>query len=315
MKGWKDKHWQLPLLFLLLQPFVPISEKFLIGHFDNFSQNFFRFLAGSVAMLALYLIFKDKESKQEDRPPLQLWLVALLVVDVVLVKVCFLEGLVRSTATTAKVFSLLSIPFTIVLAVLLFHDEREMIANRRFFVGTLLAVVGAFGMVLCEGGFDLEYSSTAGYFFLAMIFSSLFYLISKRLVKTSQPLLVGLITTIGACVLFFIGAVIWGDLGKIFQVHLTTQLVLFGSGAYGLAIGMGLGLLIVKRFGVVLVTLLTLATPSLVAVFEYLLLGEALTVDQIGFGAAAVLGSFIVLWSKENGQREIVPVSPETLDL
>lgn len=280
--------------------FVTIFQRYLTFHFDNFTQNFFRFLTGSLSLLLVSFFFFRDDLRKISRDLGQLGKIGLLAILSAFSQFLFVEGLSHTSAVMGGLMWILGFPLTIGLVIMIFPDEKETVKSRNFIIGSFLAIGGTIGLILSKGNLNLTYSLGTLYLLIATIVLSITALMTKKLVITSNPICIASLVTGFMCLIFLFGALFWGCLTKVREVSFFTNTILFVSGAYGLMIGMGLAFVNVKIFGVVIVRLAELSTPVFTGIFAYFFFREILNPLQMVFGAILITGCFFILKRNRN---------------
>ena len=275
--------------------FIVIFQRFLTFSYDSFTINACRFLAGAATLLGVVIIFRRAELARTLRRPAQVRNIAFLSLLGFVPQLLVVEGIARVPAVMAGLIGLLGLPLSIGLAVLAFPDERRSVKGAGFVAGSVLAIAATLGLTLAQRGGNIEYSTGVLYMLAATLIGVLGSLLTKQLVITSDPICVSGLSTAISSVLFFIAALLWGNLGSVASAPFLNNLVLFGSGAYGLLLGNGLYTVIIKRAGIVVVRFADLAMPVFTGIFGMILFREVLSPAQVGFGVVLLAGCGLIL--------------------
>src|SRR3954471_23709190 len=127
--------WSLPSLF----------QFYLNRFYDPWSQNFYRY---SVAGLAIVpFLFLRSTQKRAALSPRLFWLCVLPCLPNVVHQVGQVLALYYIGPGVYAIFGRTSVIFTAVLALGFFPEERHVIRQWQFQIGTLLGLVGAFGVL------------------------------------------------------------------------------------------------------------------------------------------------------------------------
>jgi len=274
---------------------VVIFQRYLTFHFDTFTMNFYRFLAGSIFLLSLaYIIFRE-DLKNILKSPSLLKRITRLAFLIAIAQTLIIEGLAHTSATLVGLLGILGIIFSITITSLVFQDERRALQGRMFVLGSMLALIGVIGVILGKENLTLEYSLGSLYVVLAMLIGSSSSVLQKRIISSTHPIASGAVVSVMMCIFYFFPAFFWGDLVKITRISWKMNFMLFGSGIFGLFVGLGLSYISVKFFGVVVHRISRLTTPIFIGIFSYLFLGEQLTAMQMVFGAILLVGCFLAM--------------------
>ncbi|MHB1295622.1 MAG: DMT family transporter [Anaerolineae bacterium] len=282
-------------LYAVCASLITIVQRYLSFHFDSFTQNAYRTTAGALGLLLIVALFRRRQLRQLIGRPGLAGRVLVLAILTTLTNSLFVEGVTRTSATLSGLLSLLILPLTVGLAVLIFPDEREATRSPRLRAGLLLALLGTVGLTL--GSSSTGASEALGVLFLvlAAVVGAVFSLLTKRLLVTADPLCMGALNTSLVSVFMVAEALLWGDLSAVGRVAPIVNATLLFSGLYGLFIGVGLQFVNIGRFGLVVTRVAELATPAFTAVFAYLLFHEAMAPLQVAFSALLLAGCFLVL--------------------
>jgi len=282
-------------LYMMAQPVVTVLVRYLSFHFDAVTMNFYRLFTGSIALLLICYFALGDDLKRTLRNRRQMGRIALFTVASVVFLYSFVKGTARTSAVITELTLILRVPFTVLLATLIFADERKIITSRKFILGALLAAGGTAGVILTQRDITWEYSLGSLFLLVTVVAGSLGTLLKKKLVFRSHPLCVAGLSTAMSCIVFFFASLIWGDLGKVARVPTFTVAVLLLSGVYGMIAGIGFNLFIIRKVGIVISRFVELGWPLAAGIYSYFLLREILTSVQMVFGAVLICGCFLAL--------------------
>lgn len=288
-------------MYVVAGSFVTIFQRYLTFHFDNFTQNFYRFLTGSLALLLIACIFYRDDLKKLIGNRREVLKISGLAGLNALSMFLWVKGLTMTSAAIGGLIGILGFPLLIILAALLFHDERSHIKNPMFPLGICLVIGGTIGLIITKNGTTLEYSSGILYLIGSAIINPIIILSIKKVVVSSHPICTSSLLSLCMCLFFFLGGLLWGDLTRISEVSFFSNVILFGSGAYGIVIGIGLAFVCIKRFGAVTTRLMELAMPIFTALYAYIFFKEVLTLSQFISGAVLLVGCLIALIKGKSG--------------
>ena len=237
----------------------------------------------------------SRRYKKAVQTPALLKPIVILAVLGVLSKYCSVEGFSKTSAALGSLVSLIEFPLTLLIASTLFEDERRVTKTLQFKAGVLICFLGTAGVAIGGKDFNLTYCEGVGYLVMASIFSCAYGLLTKRLVMNLSPFSLCAVNAVVQCIIFFIWVIFLGNMGTLLNSSAFTLFILFGSGAYGVLIGMGLGFVIVKRLGIIIFHITMIMVPLLTLVVEHILLNELFSVVQMFFGTILILGCSLVL--------------------
>src|SRR5438045_6270024 len=127
--------WSLPLLFMF----------YLNGYYDPWAQNFYRYSVACIAIAPLLFYQIHRGGPRIDIHAVKLCLLPCLpnvVHQVTQVMALFYVG-----PGVYTIFTRASVIFTALLALAFFPEERIVILQWQFQIGTLLGLIGAFGVI------------------------------------------------------------------------------------------------------------------------------------------------------------------------
>jgi len=107
----------------------PVLIKMLSFHFDVYTQNFYRYLAGSSILMVINLIYRKRKLFSSLKKIKKFILPAMLVF---LYQISFVGGIYLLTPTVASLINKSSVLFTTLFSFVLFSDERKIIRSRSF---------------------------------------------------------------------------------------------------------------------------------------------------------------------------------------
>lgn len=274
---------------------VIILQRYLTFYFDTLTLNFFRLSAGAILLLSLSIFFYPGEMKRAltDR---RLMLYMFLLASVASIAQCLIiEGLSQTSATLVGLIRVIGIILGGMIAYISFHDERTSVQKSNFRLGAVLTIVGITGVILGRQNITIDYSMGSLYTILGICIASSGTVFQKRVVTSLHPIsgsaiVAGIMSLIYALVAFQ-----WGDISALGTVPWYITALLFTSGIFGLFVGMGLGFISIRSFGIITHRIFLLVVPFLVGVLSYFFLDEHLTLIQIIFGAILIYGSYLVI--------------------
>ncbi len=275
--------WSWPTIFITI----------LSDDFDVITQNFFRYTAGSLFLLLFAAIFARHQlfaARENFRSFI------LPAVIVFLFQIVWVQSIYLTTPITASLLSKTDVVFTALLAFLLFRGERVVIASKYFLAGCTLALIGVVGVVF---GRATEIRTEFNFGVLLLLLRSLLwasYIISIRnLVTKVEPLIAAAWVYFFASLLFLPSVLIAGDIHQVAEVPLSTNLILFGSGALCVGIGNGLNFTAIKYLGATIPTTLLLLTPFFTGILSYIIFDEVLKAIQVVSGLLIISGCWVII--------------------
>ena len=194
----------LPIIiasFIWIWPAILI--KILSFYFDNYTQNFYRYLAGSFVLLIISLIFHRKELFNYLKE------IKKFILPVILIfvhQIVFVAGIYMLTPTVAVLIGKSSVFFIILFSFIFFVDERRIIKSKSFIFGSLLAVVGVCGVIVGKGNLHLDsFNLGAALILITPFFTAIFSYIIFQEVLTLYQILSGVVLLMGCSILMSAG--------------------------------------------------------------------------------------------------------------
>src|SRR5882672_7292217 len=276
--------WSLPSLFLF----------YLNRFYDPWSQNFYRYAVACLAIVP-FVLFQFRRGPRIDLRAVGLCLIPCLpnvVHQITQVVALFYMG-----PGVYTIFARASVIFTALLALAFFPEERRVIRQWQFQVGTLLGLIGAFGVVWFQPGRETEHMRLPGLFiaFTATFCWALYGVLIKRPSMQLGPIrsfgLVSLITSILLLPLTFA----FGKIGAPLHAGAQVNLILIVSAVTCITLAHVLYYVAIREIGVALAQTLQLLCPALALGLSAWIYGERLTHAQMWSAAILLLGAFLAM--------------------
>ena len=276
----------------------PIFQYWLASSFDTWTQNFYRYLAGFLAMAPFLLWMACRAPR---RIPVHDWVgCAVAAVPNVVHQIAQTMAVVLLWPGVYALLGRLSVVFTAVLAVIFFADERWIARSWKFQAGTVLALVGVAGLVWAPGqGISGAETWTGLLLALAAACAWATYgILVKKFTARAGPTLgfgvVGFFTTL----LLLPGMLLFGDASALLRVDAWTCFVLFASGVISIGLGHWLYYIGIRDVGAASSQAALLLCPLGTMLLSAGLFGETFRFEQIVSGAALLCGAFLALSAK-----------------
>ena len=292
-----------PLLYVLLTPLVPISIRFLSRHMDSSTMLFVRVGSGTIVLFMICVLMYPHDLRALLRTRSHLLLLIGAAVFGLIAHYGAVEGLALTSAAMGGIIAAMGIPLTVILAAIVFHDERRIATNRYFAAGAAVAAVGTVGVVLSGTDNALSYSTGVLWLLLAAGIGAVRYIAFKKLVLRVNPIVVAMVGCLITTYAFGAISFYSGQMRKFFFLAPHVILITVLSGVGGILVGAALHLVLVKRIGISAVTILRLVIPVWTAAMAYLLIGDILSPAQLGFGLVVILGCFLSFSARRSPQR------------
>ncbi|HEX3817512.1 MAG TPA: DMT family transporter [Chthoniobacterales bacterium] len=277
--------WSTPSLF----------QFYLNRFYDPFAQNFYRYSVGCLAILP-FAIYRFRKSG----PRLDLGVIGACLVPAVpnvIHQVTQTLSLYYMGPGVYAIFTRSSVIITALLALLFFPDERWIVRQWRFQVGTLLGLLGAVGVFWFEPGWTTGHVPLGG---LAIAFTATFcWALYGVLVKGPSARL-GSIRSFG--VISFLTSALLGPLtfffGKIgTPLHVSAHVngIVIISAVSCISLAHVLYYVAIREIGVALSQTLQLLSPVGAVALSAWLFHERLSPMQIVSALILLLGAFLAM--------------------
>src|SRR5438477_5882285 len=277
--------WSTPSLF----------QYYLNRYYDPWAQNFYRYLAACVS-IAPFLIYRIRRREQP--------------VDWRAVTICFVPCLPNVVHQVTQVIALFymgpgvytiftraSVIFTALLALAFFPGERHVIRQWQFQVGTVLGLIGAFGVVWFQPGLEAGHIALPGLFiaFTATFCWALYGILVKRpSAQLGSIRSFGLISLITSALLFPLTCV-FGKIDTPLHAGWHVNLILVISAISCITLAHVLYYVAIHKIGVALAQTLQLLCPAGALALSAWIFGERLTHAQIWSAAVLLFGAFLAM--------------------
>lgn len=284
------------ILFLLAAAFAwswpSVMIRILKADFDIFTQSFFRYIAATVFMFAIGLLFSRKELK-DAAGKLKILLIPAVIMTVH--QIFFTAGVFMTSAVISSLMGRLNAIIIPALSCIFYLDERRIVGNKNFLFGAFLALVGVIGVILGREATIVDGFGLGTIFVvLGTICWSVYAVCIKKVVRSVDPLAIISFVSLLSVILFLPIVLIFGDIRSIGNVSAGTMILLFGSGILGVGVGNVFYYHAIKHVGTSIAAIFFLLMPLSVGIIAFLILGETLTTIQIISGTVLVFGCWLV---------------------
>jgi len=277
--------WSTPSLF----------QFYLNRYYDPFAQNFYRYSVGFLAILP-FAIYRFRKRG----PRLDLRLVGACLLPALLNVVHQITQTVSLSYVGPGVYAIFirsSVIVTALLALIFFPEERWIIRQWRFQLGTLLGLLGAVGVFWFQPGWTAGHVPLRG---LAIAFTASFsWALYGVLVKRPSARL-GTIRSFGV-ISFLTSALLlpltweFGKLDTPLHVGAHVNWILIVSAITCITLAHVLYYVAIREIGVALSQTLQLLCPAGALALSVWIFGERLTGAQIVSAAVLLFGAFLAM--------------------
>ena len=269
-----------------------VMIRMLRAEFDVFTQTFFRNIAANIFLFTVGLIFTRRKIVDAAGN----WKMLLMPAAIMAVnQIFFTAGVYMTSAIISSLMGRLNAIMIPVLSYIFYEDERRIVRNKNFLLGTFLALSGVMGVILGRNSVEMDgFNIGAVFVIMAAISWSIYAVYIKKLVRSIDPLAIIAFASLFSTFLFLPVVLIFGDVHKIAQVSTGTRILLFVSGILGIGVGNIFYYHAIRRVGTSITSIFFLLLPLSVGVIAFLTLGETLTIVQITSGVVLMFGCWTV---------------------
>ena len=277
--------WSTPSLF----------QYYLNRYYDPWAQNFYRYLVACLAIAPL-LIYRI----QRGAPQLNWRAVIICFIPClpnVIHQITQVMALFYMGPGVYTIFTRASVIFTALLALAFFPEERHVIRQWQFQLGTVLGLIGAFGVVWFQPGWKSGHIALPGLFiaFTATFCWALYGILVKRpSAQLGSIRSFGLISLITSVLLFPL-TLAFGKVGTPLHAGAHVNLVLIVSAVSCITLAHILYYVAIREIGVALAQTLQLLCPAGALGLSAWIYGERLTHAQLWSAAILLLGAFLAM--------------------
>ena len=279
--------WSLPSLF----------QFYLNRFYDPWSQNFYRYAVACLAIIP-FVLFQFGRGPKIDIRAVALCLVPCLpnvVHQITQVVALFYMG-----PGVYAIFIRSSVIFTALLALALFPEERAVIRQWQFQVGTLLGLAGAFGVIWYQPNGQDRHIALPGLFvaFTASFCWALYATLIKRpSARLGSIRSFGVVSVITSTLLLPL-AIAFGKIATPLHVSADVNWVLIISAVSCITLAHVLYYVAIREIGVALAQSLQLLSPLVALGLSALIFHERLTFPQLISAAILLIGAFLAMQTR-----------------
>jgi drug/metabolite transporter (DMT)-like permease len=286
--------WSTPSLF----------QYYLNRYYDPWAQNFYRYVVACLAIAPLALYRAQRGGSPVNYRAVMICFIPCLpnvVHQVTQVMALFYMG-----PGVYTIFTRASVIFTALLALAFFPEERRVIRQWQFQLGTLLGLIGAFGVVWFQPGWKSGHIALPGLFiaFTATFCWALYGILVKRPSRELGSIrsfgLISLITSVLLLPLTFA----FGKIGTPLHAGAHVNLILIISAVSCITLAHVLYYIAIREIGVALAQTLQLLCPAGALGLSAWIYGERLVHAQLWSAAILLLGAFLAMRSKPTATTE-----------
>ncbi|MDP9099678.1 MAG: DMT family transporter [Verrucomicrobiota bacterium] len=289
--------WSTPSLF----------QFYLIRYYEPWSQNFYRYFVAFLAVLPFVLLRFRRDGLQLDRTVFLACLIPSL--PNVIHQITQTVALYHIGPGVYAIFGRSSVIFTALLALIFFPEERGIIRQWQFQLGTALGLVGAVGVVCFQEGWRAGHVPLGGFAiaFIASFCWALYSVLVKRPSARLGPIRsFGVISFITSLLLLPL-TVAFGKIDTPLRVDAGVNLILIVSAVTCISLAHVLYYVAIRKVGVALSQTLQLICPAGALGLSAFFSGERLTAAQLWSAGLLLFGAYLAMRVKP-------PADPSALE-
>src|SRR6266568_2420359 len=277
--------WSTPSLF----------QYYLNRYYDPWAQNFYRYLVACLAIAPLLIYRAQRGAPQLNWRAVMICFIPCL--PNVIHQITQVMALFYMGPGVYTIFTRASVIFTALLALAFFPEERHVIRQWQFQLGTVLGLIGAFGVVWFQPGWKSGHIALPGLFiaFTATFCWALYGILVKRpSAQLGSIRSFGLISLITSALLLPL-TLAFGEIGIPLHVGAQVNLILIISAVSCITLAHVLYYVAIREIGVALAQTLQLLCPAGALALSAWIYGERLTHAQLWSAAILLLGAFLAM--------------------
>src|SRR5438046_1961564 len=281
--------WSLPSLFMY----------YLNRLYDPWAQNFYRYSVACIACVPFVLWQSRRGGPRIDMHAIALCLVPC--VPNVIHQITQVMALFYIGPGVYTIFTRASVIFTALLALAFFPEERFVIRQWQFQLGTLLGLIGAFGVIWFQA--NPQARTPSGHIALPgllIAFTATFcwalygVLIKRPSAQLGSIRSFGIVSFITSALLFPL-TLAFGRIDTPIHTGAQANLVLIVSAVSCITLAHVLYYVAIQEIGVALAQTLQLLCPAIAMALSAWIFHEQLTHAQLWSAAVLLLGAFLAM--------------------
>lgn len=280
---------------------------YLNRYYDPWAQNFYRYSVACIAIVPFVLYHLHRGGPRIDIRSVGLCLLPCL--PNVVHQVTQVMALSYMGPGVFAIFTRSSVIFTALLALALFPEERHLIRQWQFLVGTFLGLAGAFGVIWFQAGtHDDRHIALPGLViaFTATFCWALYAVLVKRPSAQLGPIRsFGLISFMTSALLLPLTA-FFGRIDTPLHAGAHVNMILIVSAVTCITLAHVLYYVAIHEIGVALAQTLQLLCPAGAMALSAWIFGERLTHAQLWSAVILLLGAFLAMRTKPIATTETV---------
>lgn len=290
--------WSLPSLF----------QFYLLRAYDPWSQNFYRYSVACLAIAPLVWYRVRRGGPRLDLPAFAICLVPCI--PNVIHQVTQVMALFYMGPGVYAIFTRSSVIFTAILALIFFPEERAVIRQWQFQLGTVFGLIGAFGVIwfqpgafsatgagLTAGSAHLPLRGLLIAFTASFCWASYGILVKRPSARLGSIRSFGIVSLITSCVLLPL-CLLFGNIAAPLHAGLPLNGILIISAVLCITMAHVLYYVAIHEIGVALAQTLQLLCPLGAMALSAWIFHERLTSAQMWSAAVLLFGAFLAMRTK-----------------
>jgi drug/metabolite transporter (DMT)-like permease len=289
----------MELLAIFLWALGNIYVAYLNMFFDNYTQNFFRFVSAATVLLFFSMLLNKDDYLSSLK---NLKVLSAPVFTVFAFQILVVYGIAFTTPTIATLITRLSIVFVDLLSFLLFPEEKAVLSKKGFATGTMISFIGVSGIVLTGSGL----SNSNGLFptgvvllLLASILWAVYTVSIKIVLRGSDPLSATVNIFLFSGIMYLPFSILTGGIYRVLKVDPALNLLLIVSGILAVGLANFLNYSAIRRLGASLPANLQILLPVFTGVMSVAVFHEEMQPHKIFFSALTLIGCWIIVKTSE----------------
>lgn len=275
----------------------PLFIKALTGSLDSFTQNALRYVVACGFNMPLLWI-----AARQGRVDSRVWRRAVEpAIPNILMQTLWAASFYYAEPALVTLLSKTSVLWVMVLSVILFAQERDLLRRWRFWSGLILTVSGVVGVLVFKPGFTASGTRLGIALILAQaVFSALYTIAIRRSLGQVDSLIGFSVVSLYTTAALWVLALAWGHPIRALSIGIRDWTFVAISGITALTLGHTFYYAAIKRIGATVPALVLLAQPFGVLVLSGVLYGEEMTAVQLLFGMVLLVGAACAIWARQD---------------
>ncbi len=267
-------------------------------------QNLFRYLSATLGLWVLVLSLFGREAIAALRRWRTFLAPALIncVFQVAMVSALYKKSIYPGFNALLNKSSVI---FAVVLAFILFRDERRTIVSWRYLAGCAVAIAGMVGVVMFGERAQADFKEGVFLVILAAFLWACYTVAMKGVVTVTRPLISFAIVASYTTLFFIVLASLRSRPSQFLEISTRDQVIVVVSGLLCISAAHSLYFRAVERLGVAVCASFLLVQPLSTGILSATLLDETFRLPQLFMGALLLGGTYLVVLAGPRRVREL----------